>query len=482
MSISKGVVFTSFLWKFLERTSVQVSQFLITIILARLLLPSEYGIISLIMVFLSICQVVVDGGFNTALIQKKDTDNVDFSTIFYFCLSMAFVVYWLLFFSSTRIASFFNQPELIPVIRVLSLLLFFYAFNAIQYSYVAKNMLFRKLFYCSLISVLLSGCCGIFLAYEGFGVWALVAQILLNQLFLTILMFSVIKWRPVFHFSKQKLYKLLDYGWKIFTTNIVVSLFVNIRKVIIGKYFTPVSLAFFEKGSQFPDLIMGNINSSIQAIMFPVFSKEQDDRALVKKMVRRAIKTSCFAIYPLTMLLVVSAHPLILLLLTEKWLPVVPFLQILCLSNLFRPMTLINFEAIKALGYSNITLKLEIIKKIVDVVILVFSLLWGLYAIAWGVVLYDFICVFINLFPNKKLLDYGILDQLKDTIPIMLITISVGLIVYWIQFLNISVFFIISLQFFIGSLLYLSFCYIIKDESFMYVSKLLANFVTNKRK
>lgn len=467
--ISKGVVIRSLIWKYLERSSVQLIHFCITIVLARLLMPSEYGIIALIMVFVNIFQVIVDGGFNTALIQKKNADNVDFSTIFFFGLMMSALMYGILFFAAPLIASFYSQIELVPIIRVIGVVLFLHAIVAIQNSYVSRNMLFRKLFVCSLVSVLISGVVGIAMAYWGYGVWALVAQTIIAQLSLAIIMWFRLKWRPEMIFSYNRLKGMLDYGWKIFTTNIIVALFVNIRKLIIGRFYTPASLAYFERGEQFPNLIMTNINSSIQAVMFPTFAKVQKDRVKVKQILRRATKMSCFIIYPLMVLLIVMAKPLILLLLTEKWLPAVAFMQIFCIANLFRPITLANLEAIKALGYSNISLKLEVIKKVVDVSILIISVFFGVYAIAWGIVLFNFICVFINLAPNKKLLNYGIHEQIIDAAPTLLTSLVMGVSVYWIQLLTLPNIVILILQTVLGFIVYIGISGIIKEESFMYI-------------
>lgn len=480
MEVTRGEAIRSFLWKFFERSSVQVVQFVITIILARILLPSEYGIIALIMVFISISQVIVDGGFNTALIQKKQTDNVDFSTIFYFGLFMALIMYGVLYFTAPFIASYYKQPDLIPVIRVMACVLFFQSIVAVQNAYVARNLLFRKLFICSLVSVLLSGIVGVFMAYHGYGVWALVAQMLVSQGTLAIIMWIVLGWRPQLVFSKERLKTLLDYGWKILTANFIVSVFVNIRKLIIGRFYSPASLAYFDRGEQIPNIIMTNIQTSVQTVMFPIFAKEQDNRIRVKQMLRRTIKMNCFIIHPLMILLIVVAKPLVLLLLTEKWLPAVPFLQIFCVANLFRPITFPNFEAIKALGYSNIALRLEIIKKIVDVALLVTAVFLGIYAIAWSIVAYDFICVFINLQPCKKLLDYSIPEQVRDTIPTLLFSLLAGAIVYWIQLINMPLLLILLLQFFTGAGLYILLCFLFKEESYRYVLDIIKGRIINR--
>ena len=469
MSYTRGTIVKSFFWKLFERVSAQLIQFIVTIVLARLLLPSEYGTIALIAIFIQLCDVIIDGGLNTALIQKKEVDNTDYSTIFYFSLLLSVALYGLLYLFSPLIAHFYEQPELIPVIRILSLSLPFYAINSIQRAYVSKNMLFQRLFYSSLGAIFLSGGLGIFLAFRGFGVWSLVVQNISNQAFTTIIMWFTIQWRPVWAFSLERFKRLFGYGWKILGANFITTLFVNIRKLVIGKYFTPASLAYYEKGEQLPNLVMNNIFTSVQTILLPTFSEAQEDRPRVKSMMRRSTKLSCFFIYPLMVWMIVAAKPLVLFLLTDKWLPAVSFVQILCIANFFRPITISNWEAIKALGYSEITLRLEIIKKVIDVCILIISVLLGVYAIAWGCVLFNLICVFINLAPNKKLLNYGVKEQIKDAVPTLLIALLMGLIVYWLNYLQISNLSIIILQFMFGMGIYLGICRLIKEESFMYL-------------
>ena len=480
MTFSRGTILKSFFWKLFERISVQLVQFVVTIVLARLLLPSEYGIVALIIVFIALCDVIIEGGLNTALIQKKGADNVDFSTILFFSLGMSGVLYAIMFFLSPLIASFYQLPELVQVIRVFSVSLPFFAFNSVQRAFVAKNMLFQRLFYSSLGAILLSGLLGIYMAYRGFGVWALVFQAVGNQVFTTVIMWFTIRWRPVLQFSVVRFKGLFDYGWKILVTNFITTLFVNIRKLVIGKFFLPASLAYYEKGEQLPGLVMNNIFTSVQSILLPTLSESQDKPSSVKAIMRRSTKLSCFFIYPLMVGMIVTAKPLVLLLLTEKWLPVVPFVQILCIANFFRPITLCNWEAIKALGYSDTVLKLEIIKKTVDITILVVSVCIGLYAIAWGCVLFNLICVFINLSPNIKLLGYSVTEQIKDAVPTLLIAIAMGAFVFWIQFLDLPSIITIIIQFILGCIFYAGLSWLFKEESMIYILTLIKNYKHNK--
>lgn len=476
MKINRSVVIKSFIWKLLEKSSVQIVSFIVTIILARLLTPSEYGLVALIMIFISLANVIIEGGLNTALIQKKKSDNIDFSTIFYFSLLLSFLLYIILFFTASIIADFYKQPDLILIIRVLSINLFFFAFNSIQRAYVSKYMLFKKLFYSGLTAVVVSGSVGIWMAYKGYGVWALVVQSILAQLLITIVMWFTVKWRPQFVFSLQRFKSLFDFGWKIFGTNIVITLFVNIRSLIIGKMYNPATLAFFDKGRQFPSMIMSNIDSSIQTILFPVLSNAQDNRIGVKSMMRRSIKTTTLFIFPMMIGLIIVAKPLVLLLLTEKWMSVVPFIQIFSFAYLLKPIQTANIEAVKALGYSNVILKLEITKKIIELIILIISLFYGVYAIAWGVVLYNFISLFINLYPSVKLLNYKYKEQVGDILPVFAISLFMGLIVYGVQLLNIDILLILTIQFVLGVTVYFTTCYLFKIDSFIYLINLVKSY------
>lgn len=481
MAFSRGTILKSFFWKLTERFSTQMIQFVITIVLARLLLPEQYGIIALITIFIQICDVIIDGGLNTALIQKKNADNLDFSTIFFFSIGMAALLYAIMFVCAPLIASFYKNEELVPVIRVLCLSLPFYAFNSIQRAFVSRHMLFQRLFYSSLGSIIVSGGLGIFMAYQGYGVWALVAQSVSGQFFTTLIMWFTIKWRPICQFSKDRFKGLFSFGWKILASNFVIALFTNIRKLVIGKFYAPASLAYYEKGDQMPSMVMNNIFTSVQTILLPAFSESQDNPAQVKNMMRRSTKLNCFFIYPLMVGLIVTAKPLVLLLLTEKWLPIVPFIQILSIANFFRPITIANVQAITAMGHSGITLKLEIIKKTVDIVILVVTACIGVQAIAWGCVLFNFLCVFINIAPNKKLLNYGIREQIIDAVPTLLIALTTGGLIYGIQLFPMSNFVILLLQVILGAAIYAGLCRVFKEESFMYILQMIKERKSSKK-
>lgn len=475
MAIQSKTVISSMLWKLLERFSTQIVSFVISIILARILSPNEYGVIAILIIFINFANVIIDGGLNTALIQKKNADQTDFSTIFWFCLLLSLVFYIILFFTAPLIAKFYDNDLLIPILRVLSLILFANTFNSIQRAYVSRHMLFKKLFWVNAVAIIVSGTIGIIMAYQGYGVWALVGQSLSSPIVCCFLMWVTIKWRPTLVFSKERFRGLFDYGWKIFLTNFIVAVYEDIRGLVIGKVYQPSVLAVFDRGKALPNLLMSNITSSINTVLLPAFADEQDDRVRVKQMMRRSVQVSYFFVLPLLVFFLFAAHNIILVLLTDKWLPAVPFVQIFCIAFILMPIQNINMTAIKSLGYSNITLKLEIIKKILEAIILVVSFMIDVYAVAWGIVLYNFICIFINLSPSKKLVDYGWSEQIKDVLPTLVASLLMGAAVFACTLLPFNIYIVLCTQIIVGAVLYYSFCKILHLEVLDYILMYIKN-------
>ncbi|MCX3067005.1 lipopolysaccharide biosynthesis protein [Cetobacterium somerae] len=469
----KSKVLSSLIWKLLERGGTQGIQFIIQIILARLLTPEDYGVIAIIMIFIALANVFIQSGFGTALIQKKNTDEEEFSSVFYLSLFIATLLYLILYFTAPIISDFYKNIELIKILRVLSLTLFLGAFNSIQNTIIAKNMDFKNQFLSSLIAGIVSGVIGIFLAYNNFGVWALVYQQLSNQFLICITLLNIVKWRPKLMFSFSKIKKLFIFGSKLLVSSLLDTLYMNITSLVIGKVYRPAMLGFYNRGNQFPQLIVSNFNGSIQAVMFPALSAEQDNKKRVKEIVRRSIVTSSYIIFPLMIGLMVIAEPMVKLLLTDKWLECVPYLRVFCLSYALWPIHTANLQAINALGRSDIFLKLEIIKKVLGMAILIVSMKYGVYAIAVGVLISGVISSFINGYPNKKLLNYGYLEQIKDVIPSLFISIVMGILVYSLAQLKTNDFLIIFTQIFLGLIVYISLSYFFKLECFLYIIKTL---------
>lgn len=469
------------IWKLMERISSQLVSFVISIVLARILMPEDYGIIAITLVFINLANVIVDGGLNTALIQKKDADQIDFSTIFWVSMLLAFVLYICLYLGAPLIASIYEKEILSPSLRVLGLSIFFISFNSIQRAYVSRQMLFRKLFYANSVAIIVSGIIGIVMAYRGYGIWALVGQTLSSSLFCCIIMWFNIRWRPTWEFSFERFKGLFDFGWKIFVTNFIIAIYTDIRSIVIGKVYQPSALAFFDRGKSLPQLIMSNMLTTLNSVLLPTFSEEQDNTVRVKQMMRRSVQIGYFFIAPLLVGLFFASKELVLVLLTEKWLPAVPFIQIFCIAFFLMPIQNVNITAIQSLGYSGITLKLEIIKKVLEAIILVVSFFINVYAVAWGVVLYNFICIFINLFPSKRLVDYGVGEQIKDVLPTLMASLLMGGAVYACELLPCNSLLVLLTQVIVGSLVYYILCKLFRLESFDYVLNYAKNVQKNSK-
>lgn len=478
----KSKVIISLFWKLMERVGTQGIQFIVQIVLARLLLPEEYGTIAIIAIFISFANVFVQYGFNTALIQKKNADDVDFSSVFYMSLFVAGVFYFVLFFTAPFIAEFYQNLDLIPLLRVLAITLFIGGLNSIQNAVVARKLEFRKLFFSSLGAMLVSGLVGILMAYNGYGTWALVAQQLSNQMTIAIILWFTVKWRPLLLFSMVRLKELFSFGWKLLVSALINILYMDSQSLIIAKIYSPTMLGYFNRGQQFPALIVSNINGSIQSVMFPALSLQQENLQRVKEMVRRAIITSSFLIFPMMVGLAVIAEPLIRILLTDKWLPCVPFLQISCAAYALLPIHTANLQAINALGRSDIFLKLEIVKNVVGLIILGISLFFGIYAIALGMFISSLTSSFINAYPNKKLLNYSYLQQIKDIFPSLSLALIMGALIYCISWFNLNPVLTLTFQISAGSLLYFGMAKIFKFESFAYIIITIKQMLTDRKK
>jgi len=465
----KTSVLSSLFWKSLERGGVSGIQLIIQIILARLLLPEDYGIIALIVVFISISQTFVQSGLGTALIQKREATDEDYSSVFYLSLGIALVFYCILFLAAPFIAAFYNQPLITPILRVLGLTLFFGAVNTIQNAVVARNFQFRKLFVSSVGAVLLSGIVGISMANTGYGVWALVGQQLTSIIALCAIMWFTVKWRPKLLFSLARVKELFSFGWKLLVSGLMDVTYNNLSTLVIGKLYPANMLGFYTKGQEFPNLLVSNINSSIQAVMFPAYARCQDNRPMVKQIMRRALVTSSFLVFPAMAGLAAVAKPLVILLLTEKWLFAVPFLQIFCAVYALWPIHTVNLQAINALGRSDVFLKLEIIKKALGLSVLAFTIPIGIYAMALGMVVTGVIGTLINAYPNKLLLDYSVTEQWRDLMPTMILSLIMCGVVYSILFLDLSVWATLILQIVVGVVVYVGLAWVLKLESLIYV-------------
>lgn len=415
-----------FIWKFVERLSVQGSQFIIQIILARLLSPEHYGALAIMMIFVNLANVIIQNGFNTALVQNKDVTELDFSSVFWIVLYISIFLYTGLYITIPYVSESYNMPYLEYPFKVLCLMLIPGALNSVQLAILRRSMDFKKEFMSNLTSIVVSGMVGITLAYLGYGLWALVIQVLLNTIVSCITMWKVVGWRPRLVFSKQRVKILFSYGYKLVLAGLLDTFSNNLSGLIIGAKYNASALGFFSRGSQFPSAVMGAINTTVQSVMLPVLSALQDDRERVKLLMRKSIILSCYLVFPMMAGLAGIAKLLVQILLTDKWLQCVPYMQIFCFIYAFWPVHSCNLQAINAMGRSDIFLRLEVLKKIITWINLGIAVFYfdTPIAIAAIGILSTILCSFVNCSPNKYLLKYSFAEQMKDIISYFLLSLS----------------------------------------------------------
>ena len=462
-------VFSNLIWRFSERIGAKLISVVVNLILARILAPELYGTVAIVLVFTEILQVFVESGFGTALIQKKDADDLDFSSVFFFNLAMSVLLYVLLFAFAPLISRLYGRPELLKIIRVVGLILIIAGVRNVQQAYVSRNMLFKRFFFSTLGGTVVSAVVGIFMAVKGFGVWAYVTQYLLNNLVGTLILWFTVKWRPVARFSLERLKGLFSYGWKLLVSSLLNIVSDKLRPLIIGYRFSPADLSFYNEGLLFPNLIVDNVNSSIDSVLLPALSQQQDSAEQVKTMTRRAIQISSYIMWPLMIGLFVCAEPLVSLLLGQDWLPCVPFVRIFSLYYALFPIHTANLNAIKAMGRSDIFLRLEIVKRVLDLVFVVSTVFIGVQAMAYGLLIQGVLCLFINSYPNSKLCGYAFSQQLRDIIPAFLLAAAMGLLVWLISLAGFGSLVTLILQVLTGAVFYIAASVILKLDTFNYL-------------
>lgn len=449
-------VFSSLIWKFLERGGVQVIQFVVSILIARILSPRDYGSVALLTIFISVATVFVQSGLSTALIQKKDSDDLDNSSVFYYSIALALLVYLVLFFSAGLIADFYRMPELVLILRVMSITLFPGALNALQIAILSKQMQFRKQFIGSITAALLSGVIGLSMAMMNYGPWALVFQQLSYQFVVCVVLFFLVKWRPQLKFSLSRTKSLLSFGLRLLGARLVDTIYHNLESLIIGKRYSAEALAFCNKGKQFPMVLIDNIDGSIQSVMLPAYSVKQDNLTDIKNMLRRTVSMCTYIAFPCMITLAAMSEPFIGLVLGDKWLEAVPYMQLFCVLSMFIPLQTANLQAINAIGRSDTFFKLITLKRIVGVVILIASVFVydSPFSVVIAALVIEIIAVVINAPSNVKLLDYHLSEQVADVLSNFLIAFLVGIITYLVLFLGLGYFVSLVLQGFVAIVFY----------------------------
>lgn len=480
----KNSIISNLFWKFSERIAAQVVSLVVSVILARLLAPSDYGAVALVTIFITIANVFVSDGLGSALIQKKNVDKLDYTSVLLVNVFFSVVLYLILFFIAPFIADFYGEGYeiLTPVLRVLGLRIVFAAINSVQQAYVANRMIFRKFFLSTLLGTVLSGVVGIVMAYRGFGVWALVAQYMVSTGVSTIVLMISLGNIYTFGFSFVRIKTLFSFGWKVLCTGLIITGYQELRALIIGKLYSSEHLAYYDKGKQFPNLLVTNINTSIGAVLFPKMASEQDDISKVRETARNSIRFSSYIMAPLMLGMAAVAEPFVCLVLTDKWLPCVPLLQLFCVFYLFQPIHTANTQAIKAIGKSGLCLTLELIRDAIQLVVLLIVMWISVEMIVISMAIMAFLFVFVNAWPNVKLFNYSIKQQLSDIMPNVLMACMMFAVVYPITYLPIHSFVKLVLQVFVGAMVYILLSIITKNHEFLSLKEMLFSFVRTKKK
>lgn len=458
-----------FFWRFGERISSQIVSFIVSVILARLLEPSEYGVIALTMVFMAIANVLAISGLGVSLIQKKDADELDFSTIFHAGLTLSVLMYGVLYLIAPLAGQLYENSLVVDVLRVLGLTLPIASVHSVQQAYVSRQMDFRKFFYATFLGTAISGAVGIGMACQGFGVWSLVGQQLSNILTNTVVLGVVVKWRPKFMFSWNRLKNLYGFGVKLMGAQLLGTTFNELKSLIIGVKYKPADLAFFNRGDSLPNMIAGNVNNTINAVLFPAIAKVQDNKVEVKRAIRRSMMTSSFVMVPLMFLLAAMADKIVLILFTAKWLPCVPFMQVLCLNHCVGILGTANLQTFNAVGRSDITLKLEFIKKPLFIFMIICTMTISPLAIAIGNLVYGVVATAINAWPNRNIINYKLTEQLNDVKMPFIISTLMFVLVYAMGGIDMNLYLSVLLQGALGVCVYISLSRLFAYDSMSYL-------------
>ena len=467
-------------WKFSERILTQGASFVVSLILARLLSPNDHGLIALVQVFLNLAAVFITCGFSTALVQKKDADDTDFSTIFYCSLLCSFLIYGVLFAIAPLVADFYSEPSLTRILRIFALQVPLSVYHSIQVAYISRHMLFRKTFVSSLINAVLSGAVGIGMAMAGWGVWALVGQSMMHTIINTVILAVMVPWRPKWVFSLDSAKKLMKFGSGVLGAELSAAFFLELRTLVVGGVFSTADLAYYNKGRQIPTLLTANLSTTIMTVMFPALANQSDDLMQVKQMAKRSVKVLSYILVPCMFGLSAVMEPMILLLYTEKWAQTIPFGQLLAVGLCVDIVGSLPLQTLKAIGRSDVVLKLEFWKKPVYVLLLLIGVQFDVYTLAVLMVLYDFYSVAINMLQMKKYLPYGLREQLRDLLPAYALGTVMMILVYLLPSFN-SLILTLVVKIAAGAAIYLAGSLVFRVDSFRYLLNIIKGYLKKKR-
>ncbi len=465
----------SIIWKGLERISSQVVSTVVSIVLARILMPEDYSVVSIVAIFFAFCNIFISGGLNSALIQKKDSDALDYSTVLFSNLFLAGALYIIMFFTAPLIASAYSKPILTPVIRVMAITFFINGYKSVLTAKISSDLKFKKFFYSTIGATIVSAVIGIVMALKGFGAWALVAQQMTAAFIGTLILTFSARLKLPFKFSGKRFKTLFSYGGKLFLASIITVAYNETRPLIVGiKYPNGgEELAYYKKGETFPSLLNTITSNTLAATLFPAMSKVQDSKERILGIMRRYFKTGSFIIFPLMLGFLAVADNFVRVVLTEKWIFSVPYIQVFCIVYMLDLIQIGNIQAIQSMGYSNYILIMEIIKKSIYFAIVILFVLFtnSPLLLAASSILCSIVATIVNTFPNRKLLNYGYGNLLKDMLPNLAPAVIMAAIVYLMNYLNINIYLLLVLQVLAGVVVYFILTKIFKNQNLNYVLK-----------
>lgn len=449
-------------WSLIERFGTQGVQFLVMLVMARLLSPNDYGVVGLLVVFVSIAQAFVDGGFSQALIRKKDRTEIDNSTVFYFNIVVSVVIYLIFYLFAPYVSVFYNMPTLTPFMRVICLSIIINAFGVVQRALFNANIDFKAQAKASLIAIVISGAIGISLALRGFGPWALVWQQLSNLIVNTLFLWIYSEWRPLLAYSWKSFNELFSFGSKLLATSLLNAIYNNIQTIVIGKLYSAKSLGLYSRAAHFADLPSQQFTSVFMRVTFPVLCKVQDDLERLTSVYRRMLRVSAYIVFPLLIGMAAVAHPMIRVFIGEQWIECAYMLQIICFAEMWYPIHAINLDILQVSGRSDLFLKIEIYKKIVSLALLAISAPFGIIAMCYSNLLSSLICLYINTYYSSKILGISLLSQLKDLFPTISLAMVMFVIVQVVIFFISNVFAQLIVGIIVGVVVYVSLSYILR--------------------
>lgn len=440
-------------WSFADNIANSGITFLVGLVLANILTPEEYGIMAMVTIFIAVSNSIVDSGFSNALIRKINIRSVDYNTVFYFNLIVSIFLYLILYVSAPAISVFFKEPVLVDVMRVIGWILIINALAIIPRTIFVRNINFKAQTKVSLIASVSSGVIGIGMALAGWGVWSLVGQQLSRQLLNTVFLWIFCRWRPLWEFSTQSFKELFGFGSKLLASGLIDTIFKDIYSLVIGRFYSAADLGQYTRASQFNTIFSSNLTTVVQRVSYPVLSSIQNEPERLLGAYRRVIKTTMLITFACMLGLAAVAKPLIVILIGEKWLPAVSFLQIICFSGMLYPLHAINLNILQVKGRSDLFLKLEIIKKIIAVIPIVLGIFFGIKFMLWGSVCTSFIAFFLNSYYSADLIGYPTLRQIRDVLPTFLVSFMVAGCMWGLSFLPLSNYIILPLQLVVGLVL-----------------------------